>query len=144
MEAARHKARQGAGHARQHDNEDGASRAEGAVHGQIRDVKDFVGQVDADGQDTPDQPLGQGARKLIQKIGDTDIHKDDLDDSLVRDGHVGIGHHKAEFLADLLVIHFGKVGRVFDRHLGDVGLAGQDLQWTGSPRRSRRRCLFPR
>ncbi len=55
----------------QHDHEDGPSCTKGAVHGQVCDIKGFVGQVDADGHDAPDQALGHGARQLVQKIWNT-------------------------------------------------------------------------
>ncbi len=51
----------------QHDAH-GASGTHGPVYGQISDIEDPVGQVDADRHDSPDKPLCGCARKCVDKI----------------------------------------------------------------------------
>ena len=49
-------------------HEYGGAGAEGAVHGQVGDVQNFIGDVDADGHDAPDQTLGYGTRQRVDEI----------------------------------------------------------------------------
>ena len=44
-------------------DEHSAPCAEGAVHGQVRNIQNFVGNVYADCHNAPDQPLGYGPRQ---------------------------------------------------------------------------------
>ena len=48
----------------QHDA-DRAAGAEGAIHRQVRQVQDPVGDVQADGHNAPDQTLGNGTGHSI-------------------------------------------------------------------------------
>ena len=78
VEQARHRAGQQAGqHGAQHgdpwavarEQQHGTHRragAEGAVHGQVGNIQNFIGNVNADGHHAPDQALGQRAGDRIQ------------------------------------------------------------------------------
>ena len=54
-----------AGH--HHHDAHGASCTKGAVHRQIGDIQQLVGDIHADGHDAPDQPLGYGAGECVEK-----------------------------------------------------------------------------
>ena len=46
---------------------DAGSRTDGAIHGKIRNIKKFVGDVDADGHQSPDKPFRNSAGQGVQK-----------------------------------------------------------------------------
>ena len=45
----------------QKDRRDGGAQGKGAVHAQVREVQNGIGDVDAEGDQRVDQTLGQGA-----------------------------------------------------------------------------------
>ena len=56
-----------------HHNCNGAACRNAAVYGHIRKIQYLKGDVNADGKNTPNQPLGDGARKGIEQCHN--IHK---------------------------------------------------------------------
>ena len=129
-----------------------AAGSQGAVHRQIGHIQYFIGDIDADGHNAPDQPLprgaGQGVEQAYQNIhlssclplesglqtgtcqkaagnGGPFPRFSDVCASL--NGLIAVGHRDAQHLTVRGVVHLGHGRVVLDCHLGHVRLAGEDL-----------------
>ena len=59
----------------------GTARGDGAVHRQVGNLQDAVGDVHANGHDTPDHALGGRAGQLIEQLGKiADELSEEIDD----------------------------------------------------------------